>query len=128
MLPLSKPHPYKNELPLHTFFLIYSASCGFETKSVAHTVYIRMVGCVVNNEVVRICKEAVVGYFYVLFCPGFFLEGLKHETRQSLWSVSRPEFEPITFRKQVRSATVLRYVGQLDAVVVSPQGSRSLHE
>jgi len=63
-----------------------------------------MVGCVVTNELERICKEAVVGYFYVLF----FLEGLRQEKRQSLWSVSRPEFEPITFRKQVRSATVPR--------------------
>jgi hypothetical protein len=57
-----------------------------------------------NNVVERICKEAVVRYFYVLF----FLEGLRHEKRQSLWSVSRPEFEPITFIKQVRSVTVPR--------------------
>jgi hypothetical protein len=61
-----------------------------------------------NNEMERIWKEAVVGYFYVLVCPGFFLEGLRHEKRQSLRSVSRPEFEPITFRKQVKSATVPR--------------------
>jgi hypothetical protein len=87
-----------------------------------------MVGCVVNNEVERICKEAVVGYFYALFYTRFFLEGLSHEKRQSLWSVSRPEFEPITFRKHVRSVSALRYVGQLDAVVVSPQGSRSQPE
>ena len=113
---------------LLTFFGIYSASSGFETKSVAHTIYLRMVGCVVNNEMERICKEAVVGYFYMLFCTGFYLKGLRHEKRQSLWSASRPEFEPITFRKQVRSATALRYVGQLDAVFVSPQGSRSQPE
>ena len=48
---------------LLTFFGIYSASYGYETKSVDHTVYLRMLECVLNNEVVRICKEAVVGYF-----------------------------------------------------------------
>jgi len=106
--PLSQPHPCENGVRLLAFFGIYLASYGFETKSVTHTVYLRMVGCVLNNELERICKEAVVGYIYVLFCPRFFLEGLRHKKRQSLWSVFRQEFEPITFRKQVRSATAPR--------------------
>jgi hypothetical protein len=69
---------------LLTFLGIYSASYGFETKSVAHTAHVRMVGCVVNNEVEKICKEAVVGYFYVL------LSRIFPGGTESLWSVTRP--------------------------------------